>query len=102
MQKAVGCALGDIVAQSLSGETANALRSLQLAVYGTLLDAPHIPALETSVSISPSSQKHSAAPKRAPAPADPRWMPAVVCLIAALIKQTSMDIACLLNERGDP
>ena len=99
--KAVGCTLGDVVAQSLSGETANALHSLQLGIYGTLLDAPHIPALDTSFSIIPCSQQHCTAPRRAPAPADPMWLPAVVCLIAALIKLLSGQSDLILSSCQD-
>ena len=99
--KAVGCTLGDVVAQSLSGEAANALHSLQLGIYGTLLDAPHIPALEASASIIASSEKHAAASRRAPAPADPMWMPAIICLIVALIKLLSGQSDLILSSCQD-
>ena len=99
--KAVGCTLGDVVAQSLSGEAANALNSLQLGIYGTLLDAPHIPALETPGSVISSSKKHVAAPRRAPAPADPMWMPATICLIAALIKGLAGQSDLMLSSCQD-
>ena len=99
--KAVGCTLGDVVAQSLSGEAANAFHSLQLGIYGTLLDAPHVPALETPASIIPLSHKHGAPARRPPASADPMWTPAIVCLIAALIKLLSGQSDLILSSCQD-
>lgn len=100
--KAVGCTLGDVLAQALSGETANALHSLQLAIYGTLLDAPYVSAVATSTTVSVSSKKHSAATQRAAAAAaDPLWMPAIICLLAALIKLLSGQSDLMLSSCQD-
>ncbi|KAL3131101.1 hypothetical protein ABBQ38_000411 [Trebouxia sp. C0009 RCD-2024] len=82
--KALGCPLGDVIAQSLSRGAANALHSLQLGIYGTLLldtpyppHAPNASAVATSASITLSFEKQIAT--AAITPADPKWMPAIVC-----------------------
>lgn len=85
--KGVGCTIGDALAQFLSGEATNALHSLQLGLYATLLDAPYAASLDTSVSGKADSLRvHEAAPHRSKALSDSLWMPATVCLIAALLK----------------
>lgn len=89
------------MAQALSGETANALHSLQLAIYGTLLDAPYVSAVATSTNISVSSKKHTAATKKRAAAADPMWMPAITCLLAALIKLLSGQSDLMLSSCQD-
>ena len=100
--RAVGCTLGDVLAQALSGETANAMHSLQLAIYGTLLAAPYVSAAATSTNVSVSSTKHSAATQRAAAAAaDPLWMPAMICLLAVLIKLLPSQSDLMLSSCQD-
>ena len=85
--KGVGCIIGDVLAQVVSGEAANALNSLQLGLYATLLDAPRSPADDTSISSNLDAlNTRTTAPHRATALIDPLWMPATVCLTAGLLK----------------
>lgn len=98
--KALGCTLGDFVAQNLNGGVTNALHSLQLGIYGTLLDTP-FPAVKTSGNITCTAEKQSAASVAAPAPADFLWMPAIACLTAALIKLLAGQPDLILSSCQD-
>lgn len=105
ISKALGCTLGDVIAQSLSGGAANALHSLQLGIYGTLLDTPYPPhapnasVVETSASITLSSEKQIET--AATTPANPMWMPAIVCLVAAVIKLCAGQPDLILSSCQD-
>ena len=86
--KGLGCTLGDVMAQLVSGEAANAVYSIQLGLHATLLDAPLPPtaAAAGTARYRTSSHRQRATQYNIPAPALPMWMPATICLTAALLR----------------
>lgn len=88
VQKAVnsgmGFIVGDILAQRLTGEAFDAVRSLELGLYGTLLDGPIKHMFKKTVDRAVGTGTRA---KLAKAVADNAiWMPVSTCLFFAVLK----------------
>ncbi|KAL3135967.1 hypothetical protein ABBQ32_007009 [Trebouxia sp. C0010 RCD-2024] len=80
----MGFIVGDILAQRLTGEAFDAVRSLELGLYGTLLDGPVIHMFNRVVDRAVGT---GARAKLAKAAADNAiWMPVTTCLLFAALK----------------